>query len=254
MTEKFRITYATMSADNEELQAAYDAAAERAKAELGKAYPVIVNGEERWRDETYDEPSPIDKDIMIGRFSQATTQDVDDAVAAAKAFQLEWDRMGWQERVRILRNVADIMEERVFDLGALMAYEVGKSRLEALGRRPGDRRADPLELRRDGEARRVPHADERARRGRRLLRRAAAPRRVGRHQPVQLPDGAVGRAVQRRARRRQRGRAEAVEPGRAARLQALRVLPRRRRAGGRVPPGHRARRGRRATTCGSTPT
>ena len=41
--------------------------------------------------------------------------------------------MGWQERVRILRNVADIMEERVFDLGALMAYEVGKSRLEALG-------------------------------------------------------------------------------------------------------------------------
>jgi 1-pyrroline-5-carboxylate dehydrogenase len=50
MTEKFRITYATMSADNEELQAAYDAAAERARAELGKDYPVIVNGEERWRD------------------------------------------------------------------------------------------------------------------------------------------------------------------------------------------------------------
>ena len=40
MAEKFRITYATMSADNEELQAAYDAAAERARAELGKAYPV----------------------------------------------------------------------------------------------------------------------------------------------------------------------------------------------------------------------
>ena len=88
MTEKFRITYATMSADNEELQAAYDAAAERARAELGKAYPVIVNGEERWRDEVYEEPSPIDHDIVIGRFSQATTQDVDDAVAAAKAFQL----------------------------------------------------------------------------------------------------------------------------------------------------------------------
>jgi 1-pyrroline-5-carboxylate dehydrogenase len=133
VTEKFRITYATMSADNEELQAAYDAAAERAKAELGKTYPVVVNGEERFHDETYDEPSPIDKDLLIGRFSQATIQDVDDAVAAAKAFQLEWDRMGWQVRVRILRNVADIMEERVFDLAALMAYEVGKNRLEALG-------------------------------------------------------------------------------------------------------------------------
>src|SRR5262249_31550659 len=91
MTTKFRITSATMSADNEELQAADDAAAERARAELGKDYPVVVNGEERWRDDTYDEPSPIDKDILIGRFSQATTQDVDDAVAAAKGFWLEWE-------------------------------------------------------------------------------------------------------------------------------------------------------------------
>jgi 1-pyrroline-5-carboxylate dehydrogenase len=113
MTEKFRITYATMSADNEELQAAYDAAAERARAELGKDYPVVVNGEDRWRDDVYAEPSPIDKDLVIGRFSQATAEDVEDAVAAARGFQLEWDRMGWQERVRILRNVADIMEERV---------------------------------------------------------------------------------------------------------------------------------------------
>ena len=133
MSTKFRITYATMSADNEELQQAYDEAAERMKGELGKDYPVIVNGEERWREDRYIEPSPIDHDVVIGSFSQATPEDVEDAVAAAKAFSLEWDRMGWKERVRILRNVADIMEDRLFDLAALMAYEVGKSRLEALG-------------------------------------------------------------------------------------------------------------------------
>ena len=93
-----------------------------------------MNGEERWTDEKYEEPSPIDSDIIVGRFSQATPQDVDDAVEAAKAFSpLEWERMGWQERVRILRNVADVMEDRLFDLAALMAFEVGKSRLEALG-------------------------------------------------------------------------------------------------------------------------
>ncbi len=133
MTEKFRITYATLSADNEDLQRAYDDAAERMQGELGKEYPFVVNGEERWTEEKYEEPSPIDSDIIIGRFSQAGEQDVKDAVAAAKAFSLEWEQMGWQERVRILRNVADIMEARLFDLSALMAYEVGKSRLEALG-------------------------------------------------------------------------------------------------------------------------
>ena len=41
MAQKFRITYATLSADNEELQRSYDEAAERVKAELGKEYPVI---------------------------------------------------------------------------------------------------------------------------------------------------------------------------------------------------------------------
>ena len=39
MTEKFRITYATMSADNEELQAAYDAAAERAARSSARPTP-----------------------------------------------------------------------------------------------------------------------------------------------------------------------------------------------------------------------
>ncbi|HUL85252.1 MAG TPA: aldehyde dehydrogenase family protein [Actinomycetota bacterium] len=133
MAQKIRITYATLSADNEELQRNYDEAAERVRADLGKEYPVVVNGEERWREDHYDEPSPIDKDLIIGRFSQATPEDVEDAVAAAKGFQLEWDRMGWQERVRILRSVADIMEDRLYELAAMMAFEVGKNRLEALG-------------------------------------------------------------------------------------------------------------------------
>src|SRR5437762_11798553 len=70
MAQKFRITYATLSADNEDLQRSYDEAAERVKAELGKEYPVIVNGEERWRDDRYVEPSPIDETLVkIGRAS-----------------------------------------------------------------------------------------------------------------------------------------------------------------------------------------
>ena len=197
MAEKFRVTYATMSADNEELQSKYDEAAERMKGELGKEYPFVVNGEERWTDEKYEEPSPIDSDIIIGRFSQATPKDVDDAVAAAKAFQLEWDRMGWQARVEIMRNVADIMEDRLFDLAALMAYEVGKSRLEALG--DVQETAELIRWNADEmdkhEGFRTP--DERHGRGRRLLRRPSSVRRVGGHQPVQLPDGALGRAVVR---------------------------------------------------------
>jgi 1-pyrroline-5-carboxylate dehydrogenase len=134
MTQRaFRITYATMSADNEALHAAYEKGLEVAKSWLGQKHPFSVNGEAR-EGETYDEErSPIDRDIVIGRFARASVRDVNDAVAAAKAFSAEWSGMPWRERVTILRRVAEAISDRVFELAALMAIEVGKSRLEALG-------------------------------------------------------------------------------------------------------------------------
>ena len=81
-----KITYATMSADNEELNDAYEAAVAEARGQLGQTYPVIVNGEERTDRELYEELSPIDSEIVVARYAQGTTQDVDDAVAVAKAF------------------------------------------------------------------------------------------------------------------------------------------------------------------------
>ena len=244
MAEKFRITYATMSADNEELQAAYDAAAERAKAELGKTYPV--DRERRGalarrdlRRALADRQGHPDREVLPGDHAGRRRRGRGRQGVPARVGPdgLEGARADPAQRRRH-HGGAGLRPRRPDGLRGRQEPARGARR------RAGDRRADPLELRRDGEARRVPHADERARRGGRLLRRAAAPRRVGRDQPVQLPDGAVGRAVQRRARRRQHGRAEAVEPGRAARLQALRVLPRRRRAAWRVPPRHGSRRGR----------
>jgi 1-pyrroline-5-carboxylate dehydrogenase len=132
MAEGFRITYATMSADNEELHKDYDQGIEQAKALLGATIPVVVNGEERPGEGTYELNSPID-DTLLAHVSQATRQDVEDAIAAAKGAAIEWDRMGWRKRVEIINNAADLITERRSMLAALMAMEVGKNRLEALG-------------------------------------------------------------------------------------------------------------------------
>ena len=70
---------------------------------------------------------------MIGEFAQATREDVRDAVAAAKASFLDWANRPWQERVEIMNRAADLMSEQRNELSALMAMEVGKNRLEALG-------------------------------------------------------------------------------------------------------------------------
>lgn len=128
-----KITYATMSADNEEMNAAYQAALVAVRPRLGQLHGVIVDGEERLEREVYEEVSPIDSGIVVGRYAQADAGDVDDAVAAAKAFTEKWEGWGWQARRDLMLRAAGLMEEEMFQLAALMSYEVGKTRLEALG-------------------------------------------------------------------------------------------------------------------------
>ena len=128
-----KITYATMSADSEELNASFDDAVATAPSRLGATHPLMINGEKRAMSTTVDEFSPIDSEILIGRYSVATPDDIDDAVAAAKAFAPQWEAWGWEKRRDLMLRAADIMEARVFEMAADMAIEIGKNRLEALG-------------------------------------------------------------------------------------------------------------------------
>ncbi len=128
-----KITYATMSADNAELNEAYERGVEVARTWLGADHPFYVSGEARTSEDKHEERSPIDSEIVIGRFSKGTVDDVEDAVAAASAFAPEWAATPWPDRVALIRRAGDIMEERMPELAALMAIEVGKNRLEALG-------------------------------------------------------------------------------------------------------------------------
>jgi 1-pyrroline-5-carboxylate dehydrogenase len=132
-TPRMKITYATLSADNEELQAAYDAAVEEARGLLGTTYPMLIGDEKRTGSTTFDDRSPIDTDIVVSRFPVGTRQDVRDAIQAARAAYPAWRDLGWRRRLEILRRAADLISERQFLYAALMSFEVGKTRLEALG-------------------------------------------------------------------------------------------------------------------------
>ncbi len=128
-----KITYATMSADNDELNKAFDAAVESVKGRLGQKHGVWVNGEQRTNRETFVEYSPANLDLVVGEYAQGTTLDVDDAIASAKGFAREWELWGWEKRRDLMLTAADAMDEQLFELAALMSYEVGKNRLESLG-------------------------------------------------------------------------------------------------------------------------
>ncbi len=132
-TPRMKITYATLSADNEELQSAFDRAVESARTQLGQTYPMLIGDERRAGTKTFDDRSPIDTDVVVSRFPVGTRQDVRDAVAAARSAFPDWRDLGWRRRIAILRKAADVISARQFEFAALMAIEVGKNRLEALG-------------------------------------------------------------------------------------------------------------------------
>ncbi len=129
---RIKVTYATLRNDNDELHAQFEAGLARARAMLGAHHRNFVGGVEREGDGVFEKRTPIDQSVM-GTFARGTRQDVKDAIAAARAAFPAWSGRPWQERVGIMRRVADVISERQMTFAGLLAIEVGKNRLEALG-------------------------------------------------------------------------------------------------------------------------
>ncbi|TMC66354.1 MAG: aldehyde dehydrogenase family protein, partial [Chloroflexi bacterium] len=129
---RLKITYATLRNDNEELHAQFDAGVAKVRSMLGQPHQNYVGGAWRDGDGTFEKRTPIDGSVM-GTFARGSRKDVQDAIAAARAAFPAWGRRPWRERVALLRRAADIISERQMEFGALLAMEVGKNRLEALG-------------------------------------------------------------------------------------------------------------------------
>ena len=130
---RLKITYATLRADNEELHALYEAGLGEAKRHLDGHHRNVVGGHERDGDGETTVTSPIDRNLVLGHFAKGTRGDVRDAVDAARKAQPGWAATPWPERLAIIRTAADLISERQMTYGGLMAIEVGKTRLEALG-------------------------------------------------------------------------------------------------------------------------
>ncbi len=130
---KTKITYTTLSSENEELHREFDAAVARVTAQFGQTHPQFIGAENRTGRPTFESRSPIDTTIVLGHFQRGTRQDAQDAIAAARAAFPMWSGKPWQERCDILMKVADLISERIYDLAAVMVIEMGKNRIEALG-------------------------------------------------------------------------------------------------------------------------
>ncbi len=129
----FKLTYATMFNPPEELHTRFDEALANLRNNLGKEYGMFINGQDRFAAEKFEDRAPANTDVVLGVFQKGTTQDANDAIEAAYRAFPKWSHTPWQERVAIVRKAADLIDERIYEIGAVMAMEVGKNRMEALG-------------------------------------------------------------------------------------------------------------------------
>lgn len=129
----FKLTYATMFDPPEALHSSYDQALDKLTHNLGQEHGMIINGEDRFATQKFESTNPADINQVLGVFQTGTTQDANDAVAAAKTAFPAWSKTPYQERVALLRAVADLIDERVYEIAAAISLEVGKNRMEALG-------------------------------------------------------------------------------------------------------------------------
>ena len=129
-----KITYTSANVDLDLFHRLFDEAVARVRGQAGRSYPFYIDG----APVTTTAPrlvdrSPIDTRIVLAEFSAAAPAHVDAAVAAARRAQRLWAARPWEERVETLRRAATLIRERKFELAARMSFEVGTSRLEAMG-------------------------------------------------------------------------------------------------------------------------
>src|SRR5947209_5705237 len=120
MTAPTKVTYVSLSADDPETDAGFQAAITVARAELGRTHPARVAGQDRAGDGVIESRNPADTRQVVARVASATAADLADAVAAARAAYPTWSARPWQERAAIIEKAGEIVRARRFELSVWM--------------------------------------------------------------------------------------------------------------------------------------
>ena len=123
---------AVSSNSTQEFHEKFEKAVADAKKILGEKFPIIVNGKQAYSDDNFSVQSPSDTRIKIAEFPKSTISDTNNAISSAKNACEEWSNLPFQKRVEIFRECADYFSSKKFFFAAIMTFENGKNRFEAM--------------------------------------------------------------------------------------------------------------------------
>ena len=103
----------------------------RARAELGREYPLLIGGRPVQTGRWIVSENPAHPTQCVGRAAQASAEHVEEAVQVALEAQARWAATPVVERTARLRRAAQLIRERRDGLAALVVFEAGKPWREA---------------------------------------------------------------------------------------------------------------------------
>ena len=112
---------------------AMQAALSEVRAQLGRGYPLWIDGQAIEATHKNVSLDPSQKSRVVGKISYASVGEVEAAVRAARAALPAWSGMPVADRAAFLTQAAAAMRRRRFELAAWEVFECGKPWREADG-------------------------------------------------------------------------------------------------------------------------
>lgn len=104
---------------------------DRARSATDRTCPLHIDGQTFGSGEWIESHNPAHPDQIIGRTARADASHVDQAVAAARRAFASWSQTPTAARSASLLRAADLLEQRRFELTAMLMLEIGKTATEA---------------------------------------------------------------------------------------------------------------------------
>ena len=101
------------------------------RANFGKTYPLLINGQTISTVDTIVSTNPSNRSEVVGSAASATVEHADLAVAAARKGFREWSQVDPEDRAAIIVKAAEIIRARHLEFAALIILEAAKGWREA---------------------------------------------------------------------------------------------------------------------------
>jgi 1-pyrroline-5-carboxylate dehydrogenase len=117
--------------DDPAVAAKMQKAIDHVRSQLGREYPLVIDGRKVKSEKTITSIDPSDPDQVVGRVSSASQAQAEQAMQAAlRAFE-SWRKVSAEDRATLLFKAAKIIRDNKYEYAAWMVFEVGKSWAEA---------------------------------------------------------------------------------------------------------------------------